>query len=166
MDENRKKNKVSENPKLIKKILGPLGFTDIARNTQNRGTDNAKKGFDFNAKKGRIKVKIEVKASTFDKNGKIKGIPDAVGTEFTDVKIRGRPKFKADYLLVIGLKSSDPYQAKKAYLVTKEVVNTYDHTVKPMVVFSSELKTKLRNAEKSDKEIKIIALNRKKCEVR
>lgn len=167
MDENRKKTRVSEDEALLKSILEPLRFKGIKRNKENRGKDESKKGYDFTAEKDGKLVTIEVKGPTLNKNGRIKGIPDAAGTEFNYDEMGGNPKFKADYLLVIGLESPDShtYKPKIAYLVPKEVVNTYNHTVKPVVRFASELKTKLRNAKESDEEIKILGNNGRKWEV-
>lgn len=159
-DENRNKSRVSENKALLESILNPLGFKSIKRNKENRRKDKSKIGYDFTAKKDGKLVTIEVKGPTLDKNGIIKGIPDAAGTEFTDVKIGGSPKFKADYLLVIGLENLYPYRPKIAYLIPREVVNLYDHVVKPTIVFANELKTRLKNTEAStDDGIKIIRIN-------
>jgi hypothetical protein len=166
MDENRKKIKVSENPELIKSILEPLGFTDICRNSENTGKDKAKIGYDFKARKDGNGVTIEVKAKTFDKKGKTKGIPNAVGTEFYNVEIGRSPKFKANYLPVIGLETKlKKYIPEIAYLVPNKGVNKYKHSIKPAVVFASELKTRLRNTKASDYDgIKVIGNNGGKWE--
>ncbi|MGC8573858.1 MAG: hypothetical protein ACP5L0_07705, partial [Caldisphaera sp.] len=101
-DENRKKTKVAEDPALVKKILEPLEFTDIKKNTNNMGKKAGKNdiGFDFWAKKDEKDVKIEVKAVTY-RNGVLPGIPDSVITEFELDENGENPKFKADYLLVV-----------------------------------------------------------------
>jgi hypothetical protein len=124
MDENRRKTKISEDPELIKRILGPLGFSHIEKNkkNKNKNVDRNDIGFDFRAKKDGKDVKVEVKASTFGKDNKIKGIPDSVITEF-ELDGSGDPKFKPDFLLVIGLTAEERHNPEIAYLLTKEEGN-------------------------------------------
>ena len=151
-DENRKKTKVAEDPVIVRKILEPLGFTDIKKNTNNKGKKAGKNdiGFDFWAKKDEKDVKIEVKAVTY-RNGVLPGIPDSVITEF-ELDDDGNPKFKADYLMVIGLEKVEngpngiDYRPKEAYLLDRDLINSdeFKHKIKKIVVFDSKLKTKLR----------------------
>ncbi|MGC9193731.1 MAG: hypothetical protein ACP5FQ_07580 [Thermoplasmata archaeon] len=167
MDENRKKNRISEDLELIKRILEPLGFSDINKNKENQSGNKDNVGYDFKAKKDGKDVKIEVKSSTFDDNGIIKGIPDAFETEFTNLKAGESPKLKADYLLVIGLENNEKYDPKKAYLIPKEIVNKreYQHHVSLRVRFSSTLKTDLKKTKRSTAEgIKVINENAGKWE--
>ncbi|MGC8483861.1 MAG: hypothetical protein ACP5OE_09500, partial [Thermodesulfobium sp.] len=129
-DENRKKTKVAEDLALVTKILGSWGFTDIKKNTNNKGKNASKNdiGFDFKAKKHGKKVKIEVKAVTY-RNGVLPGIPDSVITEFELDENYENPKFKADYLLVVGLEKVEngsngiDYRPKEAYLLTRDQIN-------------------------------------------
>lgn len=160
MDENRKKTKISEDPELINRILGPLGFSDIQRNKKNTGknVDRNDIGFDFTAKKDRKDVKIEVKASTFREDNKIKGIPDSVVTEF-ELDEPENPKFKPDFLLVIGL-TAEAYDPEVAYLLTKEEVNKFEHKIKKIVVFNSKLITCLRNAESTTQDGNLIVIRK------
>ncbi|MGC9047041.1 MAG: hypothetical protein ACP5IC_02930, partial [Minisyncoccia bacterium] len=145
-DENRKKTKVAENPDLVKKILEPLEFTDIKKNTNNKGKNASKNdiGFDFWAKKDEKDVKIEVKAVTY-RNGVLPGIPDSVITEFELDENCENPKFKADYLLVVGLEKVEngsngiDYRPKEAYLLTRDQINAYPHKIKKIVSFNSKL---------------------------
>ena len=153
MDANRKKTKISEDPELIEKILGPCGFSPIEKNkkNKNKNVDRNDIGFDFRAKKDGKDVKVEVKASTFGKDNKIKGIPDSVMTEF-ELDGSRDPKFKPDFLLVIGLTAEEPYDPEVAYLLTKEEVNKFKHEIKETVRFASKLRTLLRNAESTTQD--------------
>ena len=98
--------------------------TDVQKN-------NLEKGHDIIAEKDGKRITIEVKTTQKDK-----GISDCYITEFDK-----KNKFIPDFLYVVRL--DDDFMLNKVEVLTKEEINTYNHSRVERIRVSSKLKTDL-----------------------
>lgn len=98
--------------------------TDVQKN-------NAERGYDIVAEKSGKRITIEVKTTQ-----KEKGISDCYITEFSKEN-----KFIPDFLYVVRLE--DDFKLNKVEVLTRDEINTYNHSRVERIRVSSKLKTDL-----------------------